>query len=64
MCYFYSGDPNGAYLRFPMLIFIALRCIGCNSDLAGSHGAVMFCQEIGFGVKRNILLYRLLMMFT
>ena len=38
-----SGDPNGAYPRFPVLISIALGCLGCNSDLTRSCKAVMFC---------------------
>ena len=62
--YSHSGDPNGAYPRFPMSIFIALRCLGCNSDLAKSRKAVMFCQETGFGVRRSISLYYLLIMFA
>ena len=64
MCYSYSGDPNGAYLRFLVLIFIVLGCLGYDGDLIGSRGAVMFCREIGFGVRRSISLYRLLMTFA
>ena len=64
MRYSHSRDPNGAYPRFPMLISIMSRCLGCNSDLIGNHKAVMFCQEIGFGVRRSISLYRLLITFT
>jgi len=64
MRYFRSGDLNGAYPRFPVLISIASGCLGCNGDLIGSCGAVMFCQEIGFGVRRSILLYHLLMTFA
>ena len=59
-----SGDPNGAYPRFPVLISIALGCLGCDSDLAGSRRAVMFCQETGFGVRCSISLYCLLMTFV
>jgi len=59
-----SGDPNGVYPRFLMSISIVLRCLGCNGDLVGSHRAVMFCQETGFGVRRNISLYHLLIMFV
>ena len=60
----YSGDPNGAYPRFPMLIFIALKYLGCNGDLTGNYKAVMFCWEIGFGIKHSILLYCLLIIFV
>ena len=47
-----------------MSIFIVLKYLDYNSDLVGSHRAVMFCQEIGFSVRRNISLYRLLMIFA
>ena len=47
-----------------MLISIVLGCLGCNGDLIGSCKAVMFCQEIGFSVRRSISLYYLLMTFA
>ena len=64
MCCFYLGDPNGAYSRFPVLIFIVLGCLGYNGDLVGSRRAIIFCQEISFNVRCSILLYCLLMMFV
>jgi len=64
MCCFCLGDFNRVYLRFLMLIFIVLGGLSCNGDLIGSCGAVMFYWEIGFGVRRSISLYCLLMMFV
>ena len=59
-----SGDPNGAYPRFPVSISIVLGYLGCNGDLAKNYRAVMFCRETGFNVRRSILLYHLLMTFV
>ena len=63
MHHFHLGDPIGAYPRFLVLISIVLGCLGCNGDLIGSRRAVMFCHKTGFGVRRSILLYYLLITF-
>ena len=58
-----SGDPNKVYLRFLMLISIALGCLGCGGNLAGSYKAIVLCQETSFSVRCSILLYYLLIIF-
>ena len=63
MYYFYSGDPNGVYPRFLVLIFIVSGCLGCGGNLAGSRGAVVLCRETSFGARRSISLYHLLITF-
>ena len=63
MYYSHLGDPNGVYPRFLVLISIVLGYLGCDSDLAGSCRAVMFYCETGFGVRRSISLYYLLIIF-
>jgi len=37
----YLGDPSGAYPRVPMLISMALGCLGWDNNLVDVHGAVV-----------------------
>jgi len=35
------GDPSGAYFRVPVLISIALGCLGWDNNLVDVYGAVI-----------------------
>ena len=55
-------NPFGAYLRFLVLIFIALGCLGWDDDLVDIYRVLYWGAD--FGVKYSISLYRLLMTFV
>ena len=62
MRYSYLINPFRAYLKFPILISIALGCLGWDNILADIHRVLY--QKADFSVRRSILLYHLLITFV
>ena len=60
----YLKYPIRAYPRLPILIFIALGCLGYGNSLIRNYKAIILYQGAVFSIRRSILLYYLLMILV